>query len=72
MIAYEKLGAFYLGRQYDLHTNQLKEDIVLYEDEYIRILEWLEKIDVRFHEDDIFIGKLRYVDMLEKCTDYQV
>jgi hypothetical protein len=28
---YEKLGAFYLGREYDLPADQLKEDLVLYD-----------------------------------------
>ena len=28
---YEKLGAFYLGKDYDLATSQLKEDLVLYD-----------------------------------------
>ena len=28
---YEKLGAFYLGREYDLSTRTLKEDLVLYD-----------------------------------------
>jgi hypothetical protein len=28
---YEKLGAFYLGKEYDLASQQLKEDIVLYD-----------------------------------------
>ncbi len=28
---YEKLGAFYLGKEYDLATHTLKEDIVLYD-----------------------------------------
>jgi Helicase HerA, central domain len=29
--SYEKLGAFYLGREYDLAARQLKEDLVLYD-----------------------------------------
>src|SRR6187455_3517671 len=28
---YEKLGVFYLGREYDLATNQPKDDLVLYD-----------------------------------------
>src|SRR5210317_1261566 len=28
---YEKLGAFYLGKEYDLDSHTLKEDIVLYD-----------------------------------------
>ncbi|MGD8293316.1 MAG: DUF87 domain-containing protein, partial [Desulfobacterales bacterium] len=28
---YEKLGAFYLGREYDLASQQIKEDLVLYD-----------------------------------------
>src|SRR5512147_506206 len=28
---YEKLGAFYLGREYDAAANALKDDLVLYE-----------------------------------------
>ena len=28
---YEKLGAFYLGKEYDLASDTLKEDIVLYD-----------------------------------------
>ena len=31
MKAYEKLGAFYLGKVYDLALQQLQEDIVLYD-----------------------------------------
>jgi hypothetical protein len=28
---YEKLGAFYLGREYDMGTKQLQENLVLYD-----------------------------------------
>ncbi len=28
---YEKLGAFYLGRGYDLETNQLQDDLIMYD-----------------------------------------
>ena len=28
---YEKLGSFYLGREYDLGTKQIKDDLVLYD-----------------------------------------
>lgn len=28
---YEKLGAFYLGKEYDLATRTLKEDLILYD-----------------------------------------
>ncbi len=31
MKAYEKLGAFYLGKEYDLAARKLKEDLVLYD-----------------------------------------
>jgi hypothetical protein len=31
MKAYEKLGAFYLGKLYDMPSQQLRDDIVLYE-----------------------------------------
>ena len=29
--AYEKLGVFYLGKEFDLAQNGLKDDLVLYE-----------------------------------------
>ena len=28
---YEKLGAFYLGKEYDPATRKLKEDLILYD-----------------------------------------
>ncbi|MCA9016108.1 MAG: hypothetical protein KDA77_12320, partial [Planctomycetaceae bacterium] len=28
---YEKLGAFYLGREYDLQNSAIKDDLVLYD-----------------------------------------
>ena len=31
MKAYEKLGAFYLGKLYDMPSQQLRDDIVLYD-----------------------------------------
>ena len=31
MKAYEKLGAFYLGKEYDLAAQQLKDNLVLYD-----------------------------------------
>ena len=29
--AYEKLGAFYLGREYDLDSGSMKDDLLLYD-----------------------------------------
>ena len=31
MRAYEKLGAFYIGKVYDMASQQLKDDLVLYD-----------------------------------------
>ena len=31
MKAYEKLGAFYLGKYFDMASQQLKDDLVLYD-----------------------------------------
>jgi len=33
---YEKLGAFYLGKEYDLDSHIVKEDIILYDQSSFR------------------------------------
>ena len=37
---YEKLGAFYLGREYDLEAGESREDLLLYDSKDLQRMRW--------------------------------